>query len=842
MTVAMEHRPVEVDAGDGGMHARRAVVRWAWRLFRREWRAQLLVLALLAVAVAATVLGAAVATNTPSSPNAATFGTADHLVSLPGTDPHLAADVAAIGQRFGTVQMIEDQRLATGTSQDVTLRAQDPAGPYGTPRLALASGRYPTGPDQVAMTSQVASLYNLHVGDVWHEGGTARRVVGLVENPNNLLDEFALVAPGQLGAPTQATVLFDATPEAVAAFTFPAGVTPETPAPASGGFSPEFVVLISAIFGLVFIGLVATAGFTVLAQRRLRSLGMLSSLGATDRDVRLVMIANGAVVGIVAALCGAVVGLAAWFGYAPRLQTSTAHRIDPLHLPWWLVGVGMLLAVVTAVVAARRPARAVARMPVAAALSGNPAPPRAARRLAVPGVVLLAVGLGLLALSGGWGSQDQTKSYGGLLATLLGLLLVAPACLSVLGPVGRHAPIAVRLALRDLVRYRARSGASLAAISFAVLTAVFISILATARYADPLDYFGHNLEANQLIAYAPGANPNLPGPSPGQGGQQGSPQQNGQPADPGAQSGAIAAALGSHDTVELDTPGDPATTYIGLVEASTGKGAGGQIYVATPALLAHYGIATDQVDPDADLLTSRVGLDQLTGLNLLRGDPSAPPGPDGPPGCTGSTCIADPRVQTLHQLPVDISGPNLLITEHALRRFGLGSQQTLAGSLIQTTRPLTSAQINTARQLALAAGATIETRSQSPSLNELRNWATAAGILIALGVLAMTVGLIRGEAAGDLRTLTATGASSRVRRVITAATAGGLGLVGAVLGTAVAYLAAVSYYRSNLSATVSHVPVGDLIAVVVGLPIVATLGGWLFAGREPRAIAQKPTD
>jgi len=42
-------------------------------------------------------------------------------------------------------------------------------------------------------------------------------------------------------------------------------------------------VLVSAVFGLIFIGLVATAGFTVLAQRRLRSLGMLSALGATDR-------------------------------------------------------------------------------------------------------------------------------------------------------------------------------------------------------------------------------------------------------------------------------------------------------------------------------------------------------------------------------------------------------------------------------------------------------------------------------------------------------------------------------------------------------------------------------
>jgi len=84
--------------------------------------------------------------------------------------------------------------------------------------------------------------------------------------------------------------------------------------------------------------------------------------------------------------------------------------------------------------------------------------------------------------------------------------------------------------------------------------------------------------------------------------------------------------------------------------------------------------------------------------------------------------------------------------------------------------------VNTARQLALGAGGTIETRSQNPSLDELRNGATGGGILIALGVLAMTVGLVRGEAAGDLRTLTATGAHRRIRRTLTAATAGGLGL------------------------------------------------------------------
>ncbi|MGA2530040.1 MAG: hypothetical protein ABSG36_12865, partial [Acidimicrobiales bacterium] len=52
-------RPGAVAAGtsDGGAPARRAVSRWAWRLFKREWRQQLLVLSLISVAVAATVVG-----------------------------------------------------------------------------------------------------------------------------------------------------------------------------------------------------------------------------------------------------------------------------------------------------------------------------------------------------------------------------------------------------------------------------------------------------------------------------------------------------------------------------------------------------------------------------------------------------------------------------------------------------------------------------------------------------------------------------------------------------------------------------------------------------------------
>ncbi|MFZ2058671.1 MAG: hypothetical protein WAV54_14800 [Acidimicrobiales bacterium] len=186
------------------------MVRWAWRLFRREWRQQLLVLALIIVAVTATIVGSAVATNTPPSANTG-FGTAQDMATFAGSDPRLAAETASLEHRFRKVDVIENETLKVPGSVDTyQLRAQGPNGPFGQPTLSLVSGQYPAAANQVAVTAGVASDFNLKLGDTWKVGGEARRVVGIVENPQSLLDKFALVLPGQVRSPNGVTVLFDA--------------------------------------------------------------------------------------------------------------------------------------------------------------------------------------------------------------------------------------------------------------------------------------------------------------------------------------------------------------------------------------------------------------------------------------------------------------------------------------------------------------------------------------------------------------------------------------------------------------------------------------------------------
>ena len=136
--------------------------------------------------------------------------------------------------------------------------------------------------------------------------------------------------------------------------------------------------------------------------------------------------------------------------------------------------------------------------------------------------------------------------------------------------------------------------------------------------------------------------------------------------------------------------------------------------------------------------------------------------------------------------------PTSFITLDGLRRRGFG--QIPSGWLLESSRPLTSEQISDSRDFAAALGLTIEVQRETTSFRTLIAIATAAGAFLALAILAMTVGLIRSESGGDLRTLTATGATSRIRRTLTAATAGALALLGALLGVAGAYLVA----RSDL--------------------------------------------
>ena len=260
-----------------------------------------------------------------------------------------------------------------------------------------------------------------------------------------------------------------------------------------------------------------------------------------------------------------------------------------------------------------------------------------------------------------------------------------------------------------------------------------------------------------------------------------------------------------------------------------------RLHVATPALLRYLGIDSATIDPSTDFLVDKTV--QTDGLVTVRFEEATGAREEPKPTERAVTNVQKIDIRKLFGSTKGDSGvaPTSFITLDGLRRRGW--KQIPSGWLVETSRPLTSEQIADSRDVAAAGGLIFETRRESPSSTTLIAIATAAGAFLALAILAMTVGLIRSESAGDLRTLTATGATSRIRRTLTAATAGGLAFLGALLGVAGAYLMLTATYFDKLD-YLGGIPVLYLVLMVAGIPVAAAAAGWLFAGREPPAIVR----
>jgi putative ABC transport system permease protein len=501
------------------------------------------------------------------------------------------------------------------------------------------------------------------------------------------------------------------------------------------------------------------------------------------------------------------------------------------------------------------------------ALSGRPTGPKQGRRSAALGVALL--GIGLVAIA--WSRQGKTPPLiiGGLVLTAAGVLLFGPIAVGGLAAVAGRSPVAVRIAVRDLGRYRTRSGAALAAIVLVtgIVAAIAISAAASAvNEGSPGEVGWTNLPASQLIVYvSPGGAGQLPEVIP--------PLSGAQLVRDHRNASHIAAAVHAQHLLPLyaavaggaqPLPEGPATDaaeltgYLTANLASPVNGPNGhhglelvgQLYVATRALLSFYGVRASAVRATTEMITSR---SSLTGTKTLDSGSLTVICRTGHVTCLyqgqkvrSGTPIPfslrggiSPTLQVLG-LPRYTSAPNTLLTAHGMTVLGL--HPVLAGWLIQAPKALTAAQVIHADQWAARNGLTVETTKFSPhaSLSSVSNDALGIGVLAVLAVLAMTVGLIRSEAASELRVLAASGASGGTRRLLTGVTAAALALLGALLGTAAAYLGIIAWNRGVHSLTA--IPAAKLAMLIVGLPLLALTAAWLLAGREPPAIAQQPLD
>jgi putative ABC transport system permease protein len=419
-------------------------------------------------------------------------------------------------------------------------------------------------------------------------------------------------------------------------------------------------------------------------------------------------------------------------------------------------------------------------------------------------------------------------AVGGPVAIVLGVLFLCPPAIRILAPAARRLPVAPRLALRDLTRYQARAGGALAAISLGLGIAC-TAIIATAASEPPSS--AGNLSSHQLLfRLSPDAFV-LPEPMDSSALQRLEEAISGFASAAGAEVYPLDAAVAREPaTGGKPVIREPASGSAGAPVVVVGDRVPGGIsinepnppYVATPQLLTRAGIDPATVGPAVEVVTSRSG-------PLVFLDPSQPLSrdPDDNPDIESVVRFEGSGFSDV---------PTTFVTATAVDAHGWTTRR--AGWFVQAAHPLTAEQRAEARELAADAGIVVLARDEHDDLAITRSFATVAGMLLTLAILAMTIGLIRGEAQRDLQALTATGATSAARRTITATTAAALALLGGLLGLAGAYTALVAGYSDDLE-PLTRVPTANLLLILAGLPLLAAAGGWLLAGRPPAAIARQ---
>lgn len=232
---------------------------------------------------------------------------------------------------------------------------------------------------------------------------------------------------------------------------------------------------------VVVSGIVIATTFTTLMARQTRQIGLLRCVGATRRQVVGSVLRTALLTGLAGSVAGAAVGAAV---AVPVIGSGLIEEVESRHLTisWTSFALAVLVGTVVTLVSILRPARQASRVSALMALTGQTAGHQSLSRrrvaAAVAGVVVTALGLGLIHGGVIWRVLEMIGA--GAVVAVLGIILALPLLVvgasrlvgSVCGQEGR--PI-LHLATRNLARHPARTAATTASLLVAVAVAAAMS-------------------------------------------------------------------------------------------------------------------------------------------------------------------------------------------------------------------------------------------------------------------------------------------------------------------------------------------------------------------------------
>ncbi|MDI1460656.1 FtsX-like permease family protein [Catellatospora sp. KI3] len=209
--------------------------------------------------------------------------------------------------------------------------------------------------------------------------------------------------------------------------------------------------------------------FTMLVTQRTRQFALLRAVGARRAQVRRAVLAEAVVLGVVGATVGVAlgVGLGLLGMRVLPIVGTVRYAVSP-----WAILLGYAVGIVVTVVAAYGSARRAARVSPMAALRTDAAVPRRSLVLrTVLGVVAVAGGVAMIALTRAAELDEPARiqAMAGAVLAWVGVLLMAPVLVAgVLRPLARvlgarGGPV-TRIALRNAVRDPRRTAATASAL------------------------------------------------------------------------------------------------------------------------------------------------------------------------------------------------------------------------------------------------------------------------------------------------------------------------------------------------------------------------------------------
>ncbi len=398
---------------------------------------------------------------------------------------------------------------------EVDLRDPLTAGMYH-----LAEGRAPVSAQEIAVTPEILER-GARLGAPLEVTRDKKpmRVVGVVEPPHRIRRAEIVGLPGTLlfakPGMTQGTGWLADTPGPVTLTAVrrlnAAGLLAESRAvvenPPDGdeflttSYDGNQIAAIGLAGIMIVLEVVLLAGpaFAVGLRRRRRELALIAAQGGSPAHLRLIVLADGVVLGCGAAVIGLVLGVGlAWVSAAPLLG-EVVGVAGPLETPWGLVAVVALLGAGSGIVAALVPATQAARQNPAAVLAGRGSAVRGREGRPLLGLFLLVAGAAATVFAIRY---DVVWVYCAAVLAQLGLVALAPKLVrGAAGPAARL-PLPFRLAARDASRHRGRTASAVAAVMTATAAVVAVAIANNSNFAHNRDNFQTTVPAGTMTIQA----------------------------------------------------------------------------------------------------------------------------------------------------------------------------------------------------------------------------------------------------------------------------------------------------------------------------------------------------